>query len=73
MSLLKLQPLAAALVWVTTACVGQGSDTTESDFRAALLTAGPVTDVGWYAGGYAGLMMIADSMGASVSLSLIHI
>jgi basic membrane lipoprotein Med (substrate-binding protein (PBP1-ABC) superfamily) len=42
-------------------------DTTESDFRAALLTAGPVSDVGWYAGGYAGLMMIEDSMSASVS------
>ncbi len=67
LSLRRLQPFAIALVWVTTACVSQGSDTTEGDFRAALLTAGPVTDVGWYAGGYAGLMMIEDSMDVSVS------
>jgi basic membrane protein A len=67
LSMRRLQPFAIALVWVTTACVSQGSDTTEGNFRAALLTAGPVTDVGWYAGGYAGLMMIEDSMGASVS------
>lgn len=67
LSLRRLQPLAVVLVWVATACVSQGSDTTESDFRAALLTAGPVSDVGWYAGGYAGLMMIEDSMSASVS------
>ena len=67
LSLRRLRPLAVVLVWVATACVSQGSDTTESDFRAALLTAGPVSDVGWYAGGYAGLMMIEDSMSASVS------
>lgn len=35
--------------------------------RAALLTAGPVSDAGWYAGAYQGLMMLKDSLGAEVS------
>jgi basic membrane lipoprotein Med (substrate-binding protein (PBP1-ABC) superfamily) len=33
----------------------------------ALLTAGPVSDAGWYAGAYEGLMMLRDSLGAEVS------
>ncbi|MFQ5538412.1 MAG: BMP family protein [Gemmatimonadota bacterium] len=36
-------------------------------FRVALLTAGPVSDAGWYAGAYEGLLAIRDSMGAQVS------
>jgi basic membrane lipoprotein Med (substrate-binding protein (PBP1-ABC) superfamily) len=36
-------------------------------FRAALLTAGPVSDAGWYAGAYEGLMLLRDSLGAEVS------
>lgn len=36
-------------------------------FRAALLTAGPVGDAGWYAGAYQGLLMLRDSLGAEVS------
>jgi basic membrane protein A and related proteins len=35
--------------------------------KVALLTGGPVSDAGWYAGGYEGLLMIRDSLGASVS------
>lgn len=35
--------------------------------RFALLTAGPVSDAGWYAGAYEGLMMLKDSLGAQVS------
>ncbi len=35
--------------------------------RVALLTAGPVSDAGWYAGAYAGLQLIGDSLGARVS------
>jgi basic membrane lipoprotein Med (substrate-binding protein (PBP1-ABC) superfamily) len=35
--------------------------------RAALLTAGPVSDAGWYAGAYEGLLMLRDSLGAEVS------
>ena len=50
-----------------------GSDArTEGDqeavtFRAALLTSGPVSDAGWYAGAYEGLLLLEDSLGASVS------
>lgn len=35
--------------------------------RVALLTSGPVSDAGWYAGAYEGLMVIRDSLGARVS------
>jgi len=33
----------------------------------ALLTSGPVSDAGWYAGAYEGLLLIRDSLGAQVS------
>jgi basic membrane lipoprotein Med (substrate-binding protein (PBP1-ABC) superfamily) len=33
----------------------------------ALLTSGPVSDAGWYAGAYEGLLLVEDSLGASVS------
>jgi basic membrane lipoprotein Med (substrate-binding protein (PBP1-ABC) superfamily) len=39
----------------------------ESAFRVALLTSGPVSDAGWYAGAYEGLLAIEDSLGAEVS------
>lgn len=35
--------------------------------RIALLTSGPVSDAGWYAGAYEGLLLIEDSMEAEVS------
>lgn len=35
--------------------------------RVALLTSGPVSDAGWYAGAYEGLTKIGDEMGAQVS------
>lgn len=35
--------------------------------RFALLTSGPVSDAGWYGGGYEGLLLLRDSLGASVS------
>ena len=46
----------------------QAGSSGEAPFRAALLTAGPVSDAGWYAGAYEGLMMLRDSLGAEVSL-----
>ena len=53
------------------ACGGgsEGSDAAggEAPFRAALLTAGPVSDAGWYAGAYEGLLLLRDSLGAQVS------
>ncbi|MEZ4424423.1 MAG: BMP family protein [Gemmatimonadota bacterium] len=39
----------------------------ESSFRVALLTSGPVSDAGWYAGAYEGLQRIGSEMGARVS------
>jgi basic membrane protein A len=42
---------------------GAGGDS----LKVALLTSGPVSDAGWYAGGYEGLLMLQDSLGASIS------
>ena len=68
----KLIPVAcASLVW---ACGPERPPMSEDvapsvppTFRAALLTAGPVSDAGWYAGAYQGLLMLRDSLGAEVS------
>ena len=54
------------------ACGGEavpGSEATSRGdlLQVALLTAGPVSDAGWYAGAYEGLLMIEDSLGAQVS------
>jgi basic membrane lipoprotein Med (substrate-binding protein (PBP1-ABC) superfamily) len=58
--------LAAALV---SGCGPSDRAASDADapFQAALLTAGPVCDAGWYAGAYEGLLMIRDSLGAAVS------
>jgi basic membrane protein A len=61
------------LVLSGAACAGDASQERgegEGDadpFRVALLTAGPVSDAGWYAGAYEGLLLIQDSLGARVS------
>ena len=65
-----LSVLPIALV-ISTAC-GGGRDASnrapeEAAFRAALLTAGPVSDAGWYAGAYEGLQWVEDSLGAAIS------
>jgi basic membrane lipoprotein Med (substrate-binding protein (PBP1-ABC) superfamily) len=59
-------PLAAALA---TGCGPSDRAASDADaaFQAALLTAGPVSDAGWYAGAYEGLLMIRDSLAADVS------
>lgn len=62
-----------SIVWVLGAGLavflwgGCGGEAPEPGFRVALLTGGPVSDAGWYAGAYEGLLMIRDSMGAEVS------
>jgi basic membrane lipoprotein Med (substrate-binding protein (PBP1-ABC) superfamily) len=61
---------AVAALAALAACGGPGGDAgTDGDaaFRAALLTAGPVSDAGWYAGAYEGLLLLRDSLGARVS------
>jgi len=42
-------------------------DLAEAPFCAALLTAGPVSDAGWYAGAYEGLLQIEGTFGAEIS------
>ena len=66
----SLVVLLIALV-IGSAC-GGGSDAPRRDregaaFLAALLTAGPVSDAGWYAGAYEGLQWLEDSLGAATS------
>lgn len=38
-----------------------------TDFKVALLTPGPISDAGWNAGAYEGLLRIRDSLGADIS------
>lgn len=69
----RLVPVAASLLVVAVAACSPGGREDGApggdapSFRAALLTAGPVSDAGWYAGAYEGLMMLRDSLGAQVS------
>lgn len=56
--------LAASTLWSCVPGDGDGGD--EEAFRVALLTSGPVSDAGWYAGAYEGLLAIRDSLGAGV-------
>lgn len=59
--------LAVALVAGCGGSAPEPGESGEAPFRVALLTAGPVSDAGWYAGAYEGIRLIADSMGAAVS------
>lgn len=61
--------VAGAVAW-TASCGGAeapGSEVDDATLKVALLTSGPVSDAGWYAGAYEGLQAIADSLGAEVS------
>ena len=59
----RLLPLTSLL-----ALFGCGGDPPSADVPAvALLTAGPVSDAGWYAGAYEGLQLIGDSLGFRTS------
>ena len=52
------------------ACSGprNGSKASDADtFKVALVTTGPVSDQGWNAGAYNGLLAIRDSLGAHIS------
>jgi len=61
-------PALLAVVFVLAGCASSGDDVADdAAFRAALLTAGPVSDAGWYAGAYEGLLLLRDSLGAQVS------
>lgn len=58
---------SSLLVLALAACGGPDAPDDEDVFRVALLTSGPVSDAGWYAGAYEGLLAIEDSFGARVS------
>ncbi|MDH3208019.1 MAG: BMP family protein [Gemmatimonadota bacterium] len=68
--MLKRLLAVLALSAAGAACTGQdeaGVSAEQASFRAALLTAGPVSDAGWYAGAYEGLLLLRDSLGAAIS------
>ena len=64
---------ALAAAWVLSGlclggCGGDGAGdgaAAPGSARFALLTSGPVSDAGWYAGGYEGLLLLRDSLGAA--------
>ena len=62
----SLAALVAATAIVSGACADGSGRSGSGAFRAALLTSGPVSDAGWYAGAYEGLLLVRDSMGAEV-------
>lgn len=68
--MIRLRSALSAIAMLTvSACSGSGGENgaAADGLRVALLTAGPVSDAGWYAGAYEGLLLIEDSLGARVS------
>ncbi|MDE0898363.1 MAG: BMP family protein [Longimicrobiales bacterium] len=59
--------IAVGLLLATVACGGENTPDGQWPLRAALLTSGPVSDAGWYAGAYDGLLLIEEMLGAQVS------
>ncbi len=62
---------AAVLLVLVASCARADSHATSAGkgvaFHAALLTAGPVSDAGWYAGAYEGMLLLRDSLSAAIS------
>lgn len=59
---------AACLVGgLAVGCGGEQGGSSDGAPRVALLTSGPVSDAGWYAGAYEGLLLIEESLGARIS------
>jgi basic membrane protein A and related proteins len=65
----KLSFVLIAASFLAAACAPSGESARASDttFRVALLTPGPISDQSWNGGAYQGLMRIRDSLGAEVS------
>jgi basic membrane lipoprotein Med (substrate-binding protein (PBP1-ABC) superfamily) len=61
-----LRPLAALVALASLGCGVRDEGQTDT-MRVALLTSGPVSDAGWYAGAYDGLLRIEAELGAQVS------
>ena len=51
----------------TIGCGGAENGPDDPTLQVALLTSGPVSDAGWYAGAYEGLLLIEESLGARIS------
>lgn len=65
---LRSKILLGLVAAMAAAACGDGSESaSESELRVALLTSGPVSDAGWYAGAYEGLQLIGDSLDAQIS------
>jgi basic membrane protein A and related proteins len=72
--LIDIRKLVLPLFLTLGACAGEGgpgggarAEGAGASVKVALLTQGPVSDAGWYAGGYEGLLGLRDSVGAEVS------
>ena len=63
----KLSFLAIAALLAACAPRGDGGGASDTSFRVALLTPGPISDQSWNGGAHQGLMRIRDSLGAEVS------
>ncbi|HZR84795.1 MAG TPA: BMP family protein [Candidatus Binatia bacterium] len=59
--------LAVAIAALTGACQQSGSPGSPDAFKVALLTPGPISDGGWNASAYDGLMLIKKQLAAEVS------
>jgi basic membrane lipoprotein Med (substrate-binding protein (PBP1-ABC) superfamily) len=57
--------LVVMVVGGIAACTRGGSD--EAGFKVALLSPGPISDAGWNAAAYEGLLAVRDQLGAEVS------
>jgi len=60
-------PFFFLFVFAATACNSKPAQETSNTFRVALLTPGPVSDAGWNALAYEGLMKIKETLHAEVS------
>jgi len=58
---------ALLLLALVTVAVGCKHEATSAGFRVALLSPGPISDAGWNAAAYEGLLAIRDQLGAEVS------
>lgn len=59
--------LLTAVALTLTGCAAGEPDSADDLLQVALLTSGPVSDAGWYAGAYDGLLLIESEFDASVS------
>lgn len=66
--MLRSRALLLTVALLTAACGGSAdTDETDAGLRAALLTTGPVSDAGWFAGAYEGLQALEREKGARIS------